>query len=228
MTTSALSRLDHITVAAATLRDGVDWVAARLKGITPPTGGAHPVMGNHNHLLRLGDCLFLEVIAPDPAVPVAPRSPRWFALDDPTFLDSLRRDGPRLATWVVRTHDIAAVAARCPVPLGPPERVGRGSLEWRITVPPDGALPAGGVVPTLIQWPDDRPHPAESMADFGVRLDSLTLHHPSPALVAEALARLDVAEARPGGPVTVDPTPAAAPRLVARLRLYGGETVVLG
>lgn len=227
MTVSPLSRLDHITVAAAGVRDGVDWVAARLKGITPPTGGSHLVMGTHNHLLRLGDGLFLEIIAPDPAVPDPPRRPRWFALDDPAFLAGLRRDGPRLATWVARTGDIGAVAARSPVPLGAPERVGRGTLEWLITVPPDGSLPADGVIPTLIQWPSDRPHPAESMADFGVRLEGLTLHHPDPALVTAALARLDVAEARPGGPVCVDSVP-AAPRLVARLRLCTGETVVLG
>jgi len=226
-------RLDHITVAAADLHDGVAWATERLKGIVPPPGGAHPLMGTHNHLLRLEspvagdpvkDGLFLEIIAPDPAVPDPPRCPRWFALDDPAFLADLRRGGPRLVTWVARTRDIDRTARLSPVPLGITDLVQRGALEWLITVPPDGSLTADGVVPALIQWDGDRPHPATAMADFGVRLESLTLHHRDPGLIARTLARLDVEEARPGGPVRVDPTP-AAPRLVARLRLPSGEVV---
>jgi Glyoxalase-like domain len=58
-------QLDHITVAADTLAAGVAHAEAAL-GVTIPFGGAHPLMGTHNHLLRLGETLFLEVIAPDP------------------------------------------------------------------------------------------------------------------------------------------------------------------
>ena len=62
-----------------------------------PAGGAHPLMGTHNHLLRLGETLFLEVIAPDPAAGPSLR-PRWFALDDPRVRAELTAS-PRLTTW---------------------------------------------------------------------------------------------------------------------------------
>src|SRR5215471_3447822 len=76
---SRMFALDHITVAALSLEDGVAFASATL-GVSIPPGGAHVQMATHNHLLRLGDTLFLEVIAPDPSASVA--RPRWFALDD--------------------------------------------------------------------------------------------------------------------------------------------------
>lgn len=165
--------LDHITVAAATLDEGVAYVEATL-GVAVGSGGAHARMGTHNRLLRLGPALFLEVIAPDPANPTPPR--HWFALNDEAMLRSLREDGPRLATWVVRS-DAIEIGARSPIALGEPTRVARGDLEWSITVPDDGSMPAGGAMPTLIQWPDG-PHPATRMQDRGVTLERLQVRSP--------------------------------------------------
>jgi len=215
--------IDHITVAAATLGDGVAWVEERLGGVRVPVGGAHPVMGTHNHLLRLGDALFLEIIAPDPAVPNPPRRPRWYALDDAEFLHRLRQEGPRLATWVARTTDIAAAVGRSPIPLGAPERVGRGGLEWLITVPSDGALPEGGVMPTLIQWPRDRAHPAAGMPDLGFRLLGLELRHPAPDRLDAALDAIGLDRA---GILSIDGRPGPA-SLRARLAAPSGAIVVL-
>jgi hypothetical protein len=45
--------LDHLTVAALTVDEGVDHVRRSL-GVVMPPGGAHPLMGTHNHLMRLG------------------------------------------------------------------------------------------------------------------------------------------------------------------------------
>jgi len=55
----------------------VDFREEAALGVTIPFGGVHPLMGTHNHLLRLGAALFLEIIAPDPAAGPLPR-PRWF------------------------------------------------------------------------------------------------------------------------------------------------------
>ncbi|WP_393939598.1 VOC family protein [Piscinibacter sakaiensis] len=52
----------------------------RCEGCAPEGGGAHPHMGTHNRLLRLGDHCYLEVIAIDPAAPPPARA-RWFGLD---------------------------------------------------------------------------------------------------------------------------------------------------
>ena len=56
--------LDHLVVAALTLEAGVDHVFRSL-GVAIPPGGAHPLMGTHNHLMQLGEGVFLEVIARD-------------------------------------------------------------------------------------------------------------------------------------------------------------------
>jgi hypothetical protein len=214
-----LTELDHITVTATDLDEGAAWVSRHL-AVEVPMGGPHTRMSTHNRLLRLGPKLFLEVIAPDPAVPDPPRCPRWFALDDPSYLQSLRTKGPRLGTWVVRTSDIVGAARRSPIPLGTPERVGRGGLEWLITVPAAGSLPEGGAMPTLIQWPEDVPHPAERMPDFGYALARLEVAHPEPERLCAALTAIrldrscvevngaDVAELRahiviPGGPTVM-------------------------
>jgi hypothetical protein len=58
-------RIDHIAVTAPTLEAGAELVRLAL-GVEPQAGGAHARMGTHNLLLRLGDAVYLEVIAPDP------------------------------------------------------------------------------------------------------------------------------------------------------------------
>jgi len=90
--------IDHLTVTAPSLEIGAAFVHDVL-GVSPQAGGEHPHMGTHNLLLRLGDTLFLEVIAPNPYAP-APTRPRWFGLDT---LDS--SSPPLLSAWVVRTAD---------------------------------------------------------------------------------------------------------------------------
>jgi len=53
--------LDHLTVAALTLEQGVEHVR-RCLGVVVPSGGAHPLMGTHSSLMRLGEAVFLEII----------------------------------------------------------------------------------------------------------------------------------------------------------------------
>jgi Glyoxalase-like domain len=162
--------IDHITVTAPALESGVAWVRARL-GVTPQPGGTHPRMGTHNCLLRLGDSIFLEVIAPDPDA-ARPNRPRWFELD------AMKPDTPpKLAMWVVRTTDIRATLAACPEPLGEIEPMSRGALDWLITIPANGSLPFDGCAPALIQWHADK-HPALGMVDEGCALAQLEIFHP--------------------------------------------------
>src|SRR5687767_11122300 len=137
-------------------------------------------MGTHNCFVRLGERVYLEVIAADPDAP-QPDRPRWFQLDRP---DSVR--ACRLATWVVRTDDIRAAAAASPVPPGNVEPMSRGQLSWLITIPQDGSLPLEGVAPALIQWPAET-HPADTMQDTGCRLLRLEGFHPEPEKVSGML-----------------------------------------
>jgi len=161
--------LDHITVAAHSLSEGVAYVESAL-GVHVPAGGKHARFGTHNHLLRMGEALFLEIIAIDPDAP-APTHPRWFALD--TFGVTK----PRLSTWVVRTNDIVTALASGPQGSGCATKVTRDSRSWLISVPEDGSMPFSGAYPTLIEWSEGA-HPASQMPDLGCSLDRLMIEHP--------------------------------------------------
>ena len=164
--------LDHLVVTAPTLALGSEWIRRAL-GATPQPGGAHPKMGTHNRLLRLGDRQYLELIAIDPDAPV-PARPRWFDLDhiDPLAPMSLH-------AWVARTTDIASSTAAATEDLGLIEPMARGDTTWLMAVPADGTPPLDGGAPMLIEWSAGT-HPAERLDDVGLRLLELEVRHPYP------------------------------------------------
>jgi len=100
--------LDHLVVAAATLADGIEYVA-EIAGVTPQPGGKHVAMGTHNALVRLSEGTFLEIIAIDPEG-TKPSRPRWFDLDN-IALQAELTERPRLIHWVARTTDVERAAA---------------------------------------------------------------------------------------------------------------------
>lgn len=186
--------LDHLVVAAPTLADGVRWCEQTL-GVTPGPGGTHPLMGTHNRLLRIATPAFprayFEIIAIDPQAP-APGRPRWFDLD------TLALPAPRLVHWVARCDDLAgelATLRRIGIDRGEAIVATRGALRWRIAVRSDGARLFDGALPTLIEWGDE--HPADAMADGGVRLESLSVGG-LPEAVAESLPPAVVRRVEPG------------------------------
>jgi hypothetical protein len=205
-------QLDHIAIAADNLAAGVAYAETAL-GVKIPYGGAHPLMGTHNHLLRLGDNAFLEVIAPDPAAGPLTRR-RWFALDDPAMRAELAA-GPRLSTWVVATDDIEKALREIPHAAGPAVTVTRGELKWLIGVPDDGSMPLSGAFPTIIQWPRG-PHPASRMPDLGCSLVSFEIGHPEAAEISRSL-QPHLSDAR------VRFATAAKPSLSATIRTPQGE-----
>lgn len=195
-------RLDHLVVAALDVQQGVDWVKENL-GVDMPAGGVHPAMGTHNHLMRLDEGTFLEVIAPNPEA-TPPDRPRWFGFDDPAVRLRLEQ-GPALIAWVVNTDDITATMQGASLSLGEATPITRGDLKWQFGLPADGRLLAGGIVPYVIQWETDV-HPSGGMSDLGCRLKGLVLHHPCPSWIqgvltsmgAEGLA--EVVALKPGEP----------------------------
>lgn len=95
------TRIDHLVIGAADLIQGVQYVKECL-GVDMPCGGAHEKMGTHNHLMRLGGDIFLEVIAVNPDDD-PPENLRWYGLDDPYIRRQIQSQ-PIFLTWVVNTE----------------------------------------------------------------------------------------------------------------------------
>ena len=209
-----MTELDHIVLAAHTLDQGVTYARSVL-GIELQVGGAHPRMGTHNRVLRLGEALYLEVIAVDPDAP-RPARRRWFQLDDAAVQAELRV-APRLITWVVRTTDIAETVRACSWAPGEVEPMERGALRWRITVPRDGALVGDGMLPSVMEWAE-QVHPASRMQDLGCTLERLEVAHADPALYRRDLASIGADR----HPTIGELAPGARPQLVAHIRTPAG------
>lgn len=189
---------DHLVVAAASLEEGVVWCERTLQR-TPAPGGAHPLFGTHNRLLRLdgAERAYLEVIAINPAARPTRTHPlkRWFDFDDLALRERLQRHGPQAIHWVARVDDIEAARRAWlamgidPGPVLTASRdTPRGLLQWRITVRDDGVRLFDGVLPSLIQWSGT--HPAHTLPASGLRLQGLALAHPQAATVHAALAAI--------------------------------------
>jgi len=155
-------------------------------------------MGTHNRLVRLGESGFIELIAIDPEAP-PPARPRWFSLDS-RELQARLAESPLLLTWVVRTDRIVEAVTRVPE-LGQVHAVTRGIYSWRITIPEDGSLQFGGLLPTVIQWDGDA-HPAAALEEKGCTLRELALAHPMSAGLVPMFRALRIA-----GPVDLKPGP---------------------
>jgi hypothetical protein len=181
--------LDHITVIAPTLAEGVVHVRECL-GIDVPFGTRHHYMGTHNHRLQLGGSVYLEIVARDPHG-LDPGRARWFGLDDQDKVASDWSKGRRLRGWVANAENLAVVFSRHPgvfgeeIPL-PPEKPVFG-----FSIPKDGTLPLDGAAPSIIDHRGD-PTSMDEIPDLGARLHSWTLEHPDPAAIAAFLAALSI------------------------------------
>jgi hypothetical protein len=189
MSVASPAQIDHLVFAAQTLAQGIEHIAD-LTGATPRPGGKHAGMGTHNALVKLGERLYLEIIAIDPEGD-KPTRRRWFDLDDGNLMADVN-DRPRLIHWVARTRDLEFAARHAGYDPGPILPFSRGEYRWRITVPDDGKRPGRGVLPTLLQW--DSAHPADALPDSGLALAQLAASHPEPAVVRRCLDRLGLGD----------------------------------
>ena len=182
-------KLDHLTVIAPTLAEGVAHVRACLD-LDVPFGQRHHYMGTHNHLLQLGDMVYLEIVALDPHAD-GPGRPRWFGLDDQRRVKSDWDEGRRLRGWVARTDSIVAslsgrehvFGARVPLPPLQPS--------FDFAIPPDGSLPLDGAAPSIIDR-RRKPRDMQTIADLGARLLSFSLEHPEADAIAALYRELEI------------------------------------
>ncbi|MEL7257014.1 MAG: VOC family protein [Pseudomonadota bacterium] len=176
-------KLDHLTVIAPTLSQGVEHVRDCI-GIDVPFGTRHLYMGTHNHRLQLGNNKYLEIVALDPEGRDPGRA-RWFGVDD---VAQVRRDwdaGRRLRGWVASTTDIDRYVADYPHLFGEVVGLPFDAPGFAFSIPKDGSLPADGAVPSLIDHKKD-PTCMSDIPDLGARLVGFSVKHPD----ADALRKL--------------------------------------
>ena len=190
MPSSMMDRgLDHLIYATPDLDASVEALTERF-GTKPAPGGAHPGWGTRNALIGLGAGIYLEIIGPDPRQPEPERS-RPFLIDNLT--------DARLMTWAYRHPDPEALRKTLELALrktpGSQEvRLGAvgsmsrarpdgSTLRWRLTDPT--ALPAGGIVPFVIDW-GTTPHPSTALPTECELLE-LVVTHPDAATLRPIL-----------------------------------------
>lgn len=177
--------LDHIAIAADTLEQGVKFIEQKF-GVTIPFGGVHDQMGTHNHLMQIGNGIFLELIAINPnGQPPKPPQNRWFDLDNSLQQITLKTT-PKLVTWIARTPNLKSELKNLGANIGNIHQVSRGTLNWQISIPQNGRLIESGLLPTLIEWQNNQT-PAPKMANLGIRLSQFTLTHPQPKKLEKLL-----------------------------------------
>lgn len=170
-------QLDHLTVVAPTLAEGVAHLRACLD-LDVPFGQRHAYMGTHNHLLQLGGPVYLEVVAIDPEAR-GPGRPRWFGLDDPAAVRAAWEEGLRLRTWVARADGSDPSIAGREAIFGTKAVFETRAGSFGFYLRDDGALPLDGAAPCLIDR-QGKPRSMAAIPDLGARLESFTLEHPDP------------------------------------------------
>ncbi|MEM9459694.1 MAG: VOC family protein [Myxococcota bacterium] len=167
--------------AVPDLEAGVAW-ATEVFDRPPAFGGSHTGLGTRNALLSLGNT-YLELIAPDPAQPLAG-----------TFGERVAAlSAPGLVTWAVRS-DLArakrGLAAHGIETIGPQRtervRADGGSLVWDLLFPTGHGF--GLRMPFVIDWLDCAL--PSSTQPVGGRFASLALADPNADALAAALAAL--------------------------------------
>ncbi len=182
-------QLDHLTIVAPSLAEGAAHVRACL-GLEVPFGRRHDYMGTYNHLMRLGEAVYLEIVALDPDAQ-SPRRPCWFGLSDQDAVRAAWDAGNRLRGWVARTDDIDAALDGNETVMGRKVELAAKNGSFFFSIPADGSLPLGGAVPSVIDR-GGKPPPVAAMADLGARLRSLILEHPDPEAISALYRKLAV------------------------------------
>lgn len=183
------NQIDHFAIGADSLEQGVA-AMQELLGVEVPRGGKHDAMSTHNCVMQAGNESFFELLAIDPDAG-DPGRVRWFTLDDPATQSKIA-ERPRALCWVVNTDDLDAIVERSPVDLGEVVFFQRGDRSWRLTVPKDGHLPMGGLLPAFIEW-SPGPHPSTGQQDLDVRLAQVNVSAPNAGELKELFETLEIA-----------------------------------
>lgn len=205
-----MKAIDHLVLAGPDL-PALQHSFAATSGAHAAPGGEHPAWGTHNALVGLGECQYLELIAPNPGK-TGPWARQFAAFTKPT-----------LAGWCVRSSDLPEVGAQAEA-LGAETRLMNGSrttptgetLSWQLLFLSHSEL--NPVLPFFINW-GATTHPAQELRAAGA-LREFSIGHSNAQLARQFFTALNI------GNVAVHST--AEPTLRATLRTPISEVVLLG
>ena len=180
------AKIDHLVIGADNLISGTSILEKKLNTKLLP-GGEHNVMGTHNNLLKLQSEIYLEVIANNPNAD-KPARPRWFSLDEDNIIEKIKVT-PRALCWVLEVKNIEDTVKNCGYNPGEILQLSRDSMNWKVTVPPDGKLIDNGILPILIEWNKDQ-HPSKKLSDSSVSLNKISLYHQDPKKIKKIISNL--------------------------------------
>jgi len=182
-----VSFIDHIVVGAFELEKAKVSLEKKF-GVPFSEVGRHDLMATKNRLLRMQGNSYLELISVDSLATT--NRPRWFSLDSNETKKALTKE-PKALAWVVSVENILHTKNNCGFETGRIIKMKRGKFEWKLTVPDDGSLPEGGILPVLIEWSDEL-NPSHALVKSGVFLEKILIKHPDKERIDGILRRLNI------------------------------------
>lgn len=182
-----MKALDHFMYGGSDL-DALTRSFSQLTGVATQAGGSHPDLGTRNALVGTGSSVYLELIAPDPAL--AARSP---VRND---IEAFARPALHRFIVVCQSGDFDALAAAyrdegIEAPVHDLQRVTPAgeTLKWKLMIPEPNEL--GLFAPFFIDW-QDTPHPSTRLADSGCGIAGCEAGHPQHDRINRLYERLGV------------------------------------
>ena len=150
-----MHKLDHIVLGCNSLQEGTDYVEKKL-GLSLSKIGYHHHMGTHNRVIKIGENIYLEVIAIDPNAN-KPKHFRWFNLDNKKQQARLKKS-PQIIGYVIENQNPDMLKFYNPF-----FEASRGNYCWEFAMPKsddtliNDELIESGLVPSLIKWKSKKP-----------------------------------------------------------------------
>lgn len=169
-----MKKIDHFMYAFQDL-DVLNKHFTALTGVEAEAGGSHPDLGTRNRLLNTGAGTYLELIAPDPALPCQSALCKNLAvLRQPQLYRIIARCGASDFEDIIRAYRAVGVAAE----VRPLQRISSSGeiIKWHLLMPIE-PCPYGIFAPLFIDWLDT-PHPVQRLPASACTIIEYEAGHP--------------------------------------------------
>ncbi|CAK9063363.1 unnamed protein product [Durusdinium trenchii] len=181
--------VDHLVWCVPSVAEGIDLFEA-MTGVKACIGGQHLGLGTHNALISLGEGVYLEILARDPAQDEG----SWLGIDCPrkpcltTFC--VQPSGGSLEEIATSGCDIGTIKDFSR------ENTEGKTLNWRLAADHHSLgyekLPFGGLVPFIVDWSVNQLAHPSAISPKGCRLVELKAFHPNAIELRRRLEALKV------------------------------------